>query len=149
MPPRAPSARIAEKERRAAEAATAELANVKATNVRRPAKKQKTGKQQDAAASSVPRQDDFRKIKGRRGKLKAMTELPFDVLLEIFGHLEPLDLLNISRATKELRAFITGENTAVLWKQVHLTFQSVSWFGWSNIFVARLSNFLGHRKTQI
>ncbi|KJA12653.1 hypothetical protein HYPSUDRAFT_818650, partial [Hypholoma sublateritium FD-334 SS-4] len=46
-----------------------------------------------------------------------MTELPFDVLLEIFGHLEPLDLLNISRATKELRAFITGENTAVLWKQ--------------------------------
>ncbi len=123
MAPRAPSARIAEQQRRAAQAAIAKLSDEATTGrapLARPAKKQKTTKQQDtqAAASSAPRQDDFRKIKGRRGKLKAMTELPFDILLEIFGYLEPLDLLNISRATKELRAFITGENTTVLWKQV-------------------------------
>lgn len=125
MAPRAPSARIAEQQRRAAEAAIAKLCD-EATSTRRPAKKQKIIKQRETAVSA-PRQDDFRKIKGRRGKLKVMTELPFDILLEIFGYLEPLDLLNISRATKELRAFITGENTTVLWKQVYMSFQFDSW----------------------
>jgi len=70
-------------------------------------------------ATDKPREDDFRKIKGRRGQLKLMTEMPVDVLLEIFSHVQPIDLLHLSRATKALRVIITGTNGKLLWKQVH------------------------------
>lgn len=69
-------------------------------------------------ATDKPREDDFRKIKGRRGKLKLMTEMPVDVLLEIFSHVQPIDLVHLSRATKALRVIITGTNGKFLWKQV-------------------------------
>ena len=65
-------------------------------------------------------EDYFRKIKGRRGKLELMTEMPVDVLLEIFSHVQPIDLLHLSRATKALRVIITGTNGKLFWKQVRL-----------------------------
>jgi hypothetical protein len=70
-------------------------------------------------ATDKPREDDFRKIKGRRGQLKLMTEMPVDVLLEIFSHVQPIDLVHLSRATKALRVIITGTNSKFLWNQVH------------------------------
>ncbi|KAF8912071.1 hypothetical protein CPB84DRAFT_1841774 [Gymnopilus junonius] len=69
--------------------------------------------------SSAPVEDDFRKIRGRRGALKTMTEMPVDILLEIFSQLQPVDLLHISRATKALRAIVLEESSKFLWEQVY------------------------------
>lgn len=92
----------------------------------RPNKRQKTTPQASAAAKpSVPRVDDFRKVKGRRGKLRRlMTEIPVDTLLEIFSHVEPLDLLHLSWATKDLHALITASRNAFLWTRVRMLLRS-------------------------
>ena len=91
----------------------------------RPSKRQKTTLQASAPAKpSVPRVDDFRKVKGRRGKLRLMTEIPMDTLLEIFSHVEPLDLLHLSWATKDLHALITASRNAFLWTRVRMFLRS-------------------------
>lgn len=51
----------------------------------------------------------------KKGKLRCIVELPIDVLLEIFGWLEPLDLYRISYATKDLRFICQNRQ---IWKQV-------------------------------
>ncbi|KAF8969724.1 hypothetical protein BDZ97DRAFT_1915257 [Flammula alnicola] len=81
-----------------------------------PRKKHKSTTIHKNVASAVPHETDYRKVKGRRGKLKSMTEMPLDILVEIFGQLQPIDLLNLSRATKDIRAIIAGDDT--LWKKV-------------------------------
>ena len=70
------------------------------------------------ATCEAPVLDDFRKIKGRRGALKTMTEMPVDILVEIFSQLQPMDLLHVSRATKDLRAIVLGPHAKYLWAQV-------------------------------
>ena len=60
------------------------------------------------------------RVKGKRGHLQFVTEMPVDVLLEIFSNLEPIDLLHISRASKSLRNLLTSNNTAYIWKLVCL-----------------------------
>lgn len=86
----------------------------------RPNKRRKTAQAAAPAKSSVPRVDDFRKVKGQRGKLRLMTEIPVDTLLEIFSHVEPLDLLHLSWATKDLHALITASRNAFLWTRVRM-----------------------------
>ena len=78
----------------------------------RPQKKQKS-----KAAISDSTQTDA-KNKSRKGKLKNMTKMPIDILFEVFGQLEPVDLLHLSRATKELRAMLITSNATFLWKRV-------------------------------
>jgi hypothetical protein len=51
----------------------------------------------------------------RKGKLRCIVELPIDILLEIFGWLEPLDLHHISYATKDLRVICRNRQ---VWKLV-------------------------------
>jgi len=90
----------------------------------RPNKRQKTTPQADVPAKlSVPRVDNFRRVKGRRGKLRIMTEIPVDTLLEIFSHVEPLDLLHLSWATKDLHALITASRNSFLWTRVRTLFR--------------------------
>jgi hypothetical protein len=50
----------------------------------------------------------YARVKGRKGKLKNMTELPIDIWFEVFAQLEPLDLLHLSRATKDLRNMLVA-----------------------------------------
>lgn len=127
MAPRAPSTRLAAKAR--ADIQTVDVAEGSkkrsSSTTKHPRKKQKitqTSKENEitvaVSESNAPRVDDFRRIRGRRGQLKVMTELPIDILMEIFGHLEPYDLLCLSRASKGLHAIIVGENTSSLWKKV-------------------------------
>ncbi|KAJ7689443.1 hypothetical protein B0H17DRAFT_937418, partial [Mycena rosella] len=40
------------------------------------------------------------------GLLGSLKEFPLDVLFEIFGHLNPMDLLNLARPTKEIRGIL-------------------------------------------
>jgi hypothetical protein len=48
-----------------------------------------------------------------------MTEMPLDVLFEIFGCLEPIDLLNLSWANKSLNDLIMGKAGRFLWEDVN------------------------------
>ena len=83
-----------------------------------PRKRQKT-----ANAVEVVKQDDRdivkqSRVKGKRGHLRFVTEMPVDILLEIFSNLEPIDLLHLSRASRSLRNLLTSNNTAYIWKLV-------------------------------
>jgi hypothetical protein len=57
-------------------------------------------------------------VRGRRGHLKLMTELPIDTLHEIFRLLDPLDLLYLSWANKSLRAIVMEKAARYIWAQV-------------------------------
>ncbi|KAI0747632.1 hypothetical protein C8Q80DRAFT_687812 [Daedaleopsis nitida] len=49
------------------------------------------------------------------GKLVSIMKLPVDVFLEIASHLHPLDLLQLSRASNELRDMLMSRQTRSLW----------------------------------
>ncbi|KAF9056059.1 hypothetical protein BJ165DRAFT_1522011 [Panaeolus papilionaceus] len=56
-------------------------------------------------------------VTGRRsGKLACMSDMPLDVLFEIFGHLHPYDLLKLSRTTKAYRKLLLDPHSTTLWK---------------------------------
>ncbi|GLB43697.1 hypothetical protein LshimejAT787_1402090 [Lyophyllum shimeji] len=51
-----------------------------------------------------------------RGRLAPLISLPMDVLFEIFGHLLPLDVLHVARATKEFRRVLLHRSAITIWK---------------------------------
>jgi hypothetical protein len=61
---------------------------------------------------------DHGRIRGRRGHLKLMTEMPFDILHEIFVQLDPIDLLHLSWSTKTLHGILMAKNARFLWTNV-------------------------------
>ncbi|KAJ3993840.1 hypothetical protein F5050DRAFT_1842552 [Lentinula boryana] len=58
------------------------------------------------------------KVVGRssRGRLENILKIPLDVMLEIYGYLEPLDILRLSRTSKDLRAFLMIRSNAIVWR---------------------------------
>jgi hypothetical protein len=59
------------------------------------------------------------KTRGRRGHLRMVAEMPFDILLEMFQYLAPLDLLNLSKANHAFRGLLLDRSTSLhLWKEV-------------------------------
>lgn len=58
------------------------------------------------------------RVKGRRGRLKFMTEIPLDTLHEIFRKLDPVDLLHLSRANKSLRTIVMEKSARYIWEEV-------------------------------
>jgi hypothetical protein len=54
-------------------------------------------------AAPVAEDQKIKRVRGRRGILSSLREFPLDVVAEIFGHLNPIDLINLSRTTKEIR----------------------------------------------
>ncbi|KAF8968282.1 hypothetical protein BDZ97DRAFT_1755332 [Flammula alnicola] len=64
-----------------------------------------------------------KKARGRtRGILKDLVEMPWDVVSEIFGLLKPLDLLNLARTTKDLRAMLMSRSSVSIWKEARSQF---------------------------
>ena len=61
---------------------------------------------------------NFAGIKGRKEKLRFMTAMPIDILFEIFCQLEPVDLLHLSRATKDLRNILIASDANFVWEMV-------------------------------
>lgn len=82
----------------------------------------------DPKTSAMSRPDG--RVRGKRGQLKLMTEMPMDVLYEIFASLEPIDLLHMSWASKTLNAIIMSKSARFLWERVrpwpHIESPSVS-----------------------
>ncbi|KII86145.1 hypothetical protein PLICRDRAFT_177732 [Plicaturopsis crispa FD-325 SS-3] len=61
--------------------------------------------------------DEKPKLRGNRGKLVNFTEMPLDILFEIFGHMQPQEILRLARTTKPLRAILMNRRTAIsIWK---------------------------------
>ncbi|KAG5651506.1 hypothetical protein H0H81_008400 [Sphagnurus paluster] len=56
-------------------------------------------------------------IRGRRGKLQSIMEMPLDILFEIFAHLSPSDLLHLARTAKRLRNTLMHRSANSVWKK--------------------------------
>ncbi|KAF8211878.1 hypothetical protein K438DRAFT_1805505 [Mycena galopus ATCC 62051] len=84
-----------------------DIPNTKNTPIRKRAKK---------AAEPVNEPSES-KPQRKRGKLRFMTEVPLDVLFEIFGQLLPVDILNLSCASKALRDILLRKSAAFVWKR--------------------------------
>ncbi|KAH9481744.1 hypothetical protein JR316_0006271, partial [Psilocybe cubensis] len=52
----------------------------------------------------------------KRGALQRFTEMPIDILYEIFGYLHPMDVLNLSRTTKSLRSVLLARHARGVWR---------------------------------
>ncbi|THU96801.1 hypothetical protein K435DRAFT_754590 [Dendrothele bispora CBS 962.96] len=53
----------------------------------------------------------------RRGKLYMLMDMPMDILYEIFGHLEPYDVLRLARTSKPLRNFLMDRSQSIsVWR---------------------------------
>ncbi|KAI1795639.1 hypothetical protein LXA43DRAFT_991437 [Ganoderma leucocontextum] len=74
-----------------------------------------TGAYHEGSAAVLP--GLRRHLRGRRGGLKDMPEMPLDILFEIFAFLHPRDLLNLARATREFRALLMGRQSARFWRE--------------------------------
>jgi hypothetical protein len=61
-----------------------------------------------------------RGIKRKRGDSKFPEDVPLDVLIEIFGLLEPVDLLHLSRVSKSLHDLLSSDDMIFLWNLVRL-----------------------------
>ncbi|PFH48407.1 hypothetical protein AMATHDRAFT_5842 [Amanita thiersii Skay4041] len=56
----------------------------------------------------------------RRGKLAQLTNMPLDILYEIFGHLGSYDLLKLSRMAKMLRRVLLNPSSVSVWRNARL-----------------------------
>ncbi|THU96799.1 hypothetical protein K435DRAFT_754585 [Dendrothele bispora CBS 962.96] len=56
------------------------------------------------------------RFRGNRGKLEKLTEIPLDVLFEIFGYLTPFDILKLARTTKDLRRLLMDKSSTSVWQ---------------------------------
>ncbi|KAK1230603.1 hypothetical protein PQX77_006298 [Marasmius sp. AFHP31] len=52
----------------------------------------------------------------RSSKLHMLPSLPLDILSEIFGHLSPSDLLQLTRTSKNLRELLLERSATTIWK---------------------------------
>ncbi|KAK7033086.1 hypothetical protein R3P38DRAFT_2920621 [Favolaschia claudopus] len=57
-----------------------------------------------------------KRVRGRRGILSSLREFPLDLIAEIFGHLNPGDLLNLARTSKEIRVILMSKSSAFIWR---------------------------------
>ncbi|KAK0213187.1 hypothetical protein DFS33DRAFT_1482926 [Desarmillaria ectypa] len=51
-----------------------------------------------------------------RGGLTQLADMPVDIWFEIFGWLEPIDLLQLARSTKDIRKVLISRSSASGWK---------------------------------
>ncbi|KAG6849552.1 hypothetical protein H0H93_007500 [Arthromyces matolae] len=70
----------------------------------------------DATEDVVIKKDAHRRARGHKGKLSGLLDLPIDVLFEIFGNLNPFDLLKLARTTKEFRRLLMNKGSKSVWK---------------------------------
>ncbi|KAK0471570.1 hypothetical protein IW261DRAFT_1571862 [Armillaria novae-zelandiae] len=54
--------------------------------------------------------------RGRKGALKGLVDMPLDILLEIFAHLLPYDVLRLARLTKEFRRLLMHPSSRSCWR---------------------------------
>ncbi|PPQ75135.1 hypothetical protein CVT24_010097 [Panaeolus cyanescens] len=58
-----------------------------------------------------------KKLKKQQGALTKLLDMPLDILLEIFGHLQPADLLSLGRVSQEFRQLVMSAEFKCIWIQ--------------------------------
>ncbi|KAF8177607.1 hypothetical protein BJ912DRAFT_1045683 [Pholiota molesta] len=61
-------------------------------------------------------QATIKRVRGIRGMLADVKDMPLDILFEIFSRLNPIDLVNLTRTSKDLRAIFTSRSSISVWK---------------------------------
>ncbi|RDB24007.1 hypothetical protein Hypma_008639 [Hypsizygus marmoreus] len=56
-----------------------------------------------------------KKLRWMRGRLQLFAEFPLDILYEIFSHLQPIDLLRLTRSSKPLRGVLMQRSARTVW----------------------------------
>lgn len=79
-------------------------------STRRPTKKRKS----DTPSANGPATKRARTAK--KGRLSGLLDISLDIVFEIFGNLHPLDLLRISRISKEFRNLLMHKSSRHIWK---------------------------------
>ncbi|KDR81924.1 hypothetical protein GALMADRAFT_221811 [Galerina marginata CBS 339.88] len=79
--------------------------------------KKARGKKRKADGETSDCYPKAKRARGTRGMLKQLVEMPLDVLFEIFGGLDPIDLLHLARTTQDLRALLMSRSSISVWKQ--------------------------------
>ncbi|KAF5373096.1 hypothetical protein D9758_001493 [Tetrapyrgos nigripes] len=85
------------------------------------------GRSQKKRTNKIVAVDErFKKVRGKLGILqKLVTEVPLDVIFEIFSHLEPLDILHLSRTSLDLRNLLTTRSSEHIWKNARLNVEDL------------------------
>jgi hypothetical protein len=99
----------------AQEAASNPSSSTQLNDAERPRKRQKTA---TASAEAKPVAKRAKENGKRKRKQDVLAELPLDVLLEIFKFVQPMDLLNLSYTSKELRSILLADYASSLLKKV-------------------------------
>ncbi|CAA7265274.1 unnamed protein product [Cyclocybe aegerita] len=81
------------------------------------------GKRKISSNAGNPR--PFKRPRGMRGLLQQLPEMPLDVVYEIFSQLNPLDILNLSRTTKELRKMLLSQTSIFIWRRSRENIESL------------------------
>ncbi|KAK0486365.1 hypothetical protein IW261DRAFT_1455107 [Armillaria novae-zelandiae] len=79
-----------------------------------PVKKPRVKKVKQDAGNATNAAPKHRRL---RGLLQKVAETPLDILFEIFSKLDPLDLLRLTRTTKDLRALLLQRSSTFVWKR--------------------------------
>ncbi|KAI0062068.1 hypothetical protein BV25DRAFT_1838588 [Artomyces pyxidatus] len=83
-------------------------------------KRRKTGKAGASSSPSKPAPKSKGPGRNLQGKLKVIFSMPLDIILEIFSHLLPMDLLSLARTSKDLRNLLMSRKMASMWKSARL-----------------------------
>ncbi|KAG6818638.1 hypothetical protein H0H93_003247 [Arthromyces matolae] len=80
--------------------------------------KKKRQKVAQKSTSNAP--GSFKNVRGRRGALKGIVEMPLDILHEIFMYLTSVEILHLSRTCKNLRRVLMTSSVEYIWKQARI-----------------------------
>ncbi|THU81852.1 hypothetical protein K435DRAFT_872896 [Dendrothele bispora CBS 962.96] len=94
-----------------------------------PRKKPRVSSTSSKKATKVTSVDEkFKRVRGKLGLLnyhKIATEIPLDVIFEIFSYLEPLDILRLSRTSRDLRNLLTTRSSECVWRSARLNIEGL------------------------
>ncbi|KIK59276.1 hypothetical protein GYMLUDRAFT_675937 [Collybiopsis luxurians FD-317 M1] len=83
----------------------------------RPRKRMKKSDTQSGSKKNQRMPAQFRKVRGKLGLLERLAkDIPLDVIFEIFCHLDPGDLLRLSRTSKNLREILLSKSSQSIWR---------------------------------
>ncbi|KAF8907417.1 hypothetical protein CPB85DRAFT_1311757 [Mucidula mucida] len=90
-----------------------------------PKRKPKPTKSKASGSAVQDAPSQWKKVRGKRGILQKIADTPLDVLFEIFSYLDPIDLLRISRTTKDLRQLLMSKSSALIWERARLAIEGL------------------------
>ncbi|KAG7086121.1 hypothetical protein E1B28_002080 [Marasmius oreades] len=89
---------------------------VQARPVRKAKRAKTVGTTKQVVTNANP--EVFRRTRGKHGLLEKLAkEAPLDIYLEVFKHLEPRDILHLSRTNKDFRNFLMASSSLSIWRE--------------------------------